>query len=217
MTMKTFKTKEGHRRRFINELEEEYSIEESELKFFRYCGSAKDKNKYLKLYFKNWEFDEDELTELNSTSNCVCGQQITNPYFITDSRIKEPDILVLGSECIKSFTSFGKKRFCSICAVEHKNRNYNECNKCLTTCNCGKTKSKNSDKCKACESLICACGKPKKSQYKTCWKCIPKRECEQCGKMFIKKSNYYICWDCKFGDEQRAEERHQHWWLENSG
>ena len=36
MTMKTFKTKEGHRRRFINKLEEEYSIEESELKFFRY-------------------------------------------------------------------------------------------------------------------------------------------------------------------------------------
>ena len=53
MTMKTFKTKEGHRRRFINKLKEDYSIEESELKFYRYCGSAKDKNKYLKLYFKN--------------------------------------------------------------------------------------------------------------------------------------------------------------------
>ena len=37
------------------------------------------------------------------------------------------------------------------------------------------------------------------SENNTCWNCKPKRECEQCGKMFIKKANYYICWNCKFG------------------
>ena len=195
--LKAFKTKEGRRRRFIQKLKEDYNIDEKELKYFRYCGASE--NNYVETYFNDWDWDEEELQLLKTTNECVCGQHISHPWYITDTRIKEPDILVLGSECIKSFTVFGKTRFCVTCHAEHKNRNYNECNQCLTTCNCGGTKVKGTDKCKECLSLICACGKPKKSQYKTCWNCKPKRECEQCGKMFIKKANYYICWNCKFG------------------
>jgi len=194
---KTFKTKAGKHKRFIQELKKKYDIDPDELINYEYCGSGA--TDYVKLYFGEcFDIDTDDL---KLTTKCVCGQSISNLYYITDRRTKdtEPDIIVLGSECIKSFTAFGKKRFCTICHAEHKNKKYSLCNSCLTTCSCGGVKKKGSDKCNECLALVCECGRRKKSNYKTCWHCLPKRECEQCYKtIIIDKWNNYICWDCRF-------------------
>tara|TARA_R110000822_G_scaffold107815_1_gene236891 strand:- start:694 stop:1284 length:591 start_codon:yes stop_codon:yes gene_type:complete len=194
--MKTFRTIKGKRKRFINALKEEYDIDEEELPNFEYCGAAS--NNYIKIFFKDFEVD---IEDLKATSVCICGQNIKHQHFITDRRTKDsdPEVLVLGSDCIKSFTSFGKKRFCVECNAEHKNRNYSKCNKCLAICNCGGIKKKDSEKCNKCLSKICDCGKPKKTEYKTCYNCIPKRNCEQCNKIIL-GNKWWICWSCKFGD-----------------
>ncbi len=195
-TLKTFLTNEGRKKRFIKKLKEDYDIDESELPFFKYCGAGN--NDYIKKYFKNYDWTDDLLLDLQTETECVCGQNIKHPFYIADSRVDEPDIIVLGSECIKSFTVFGKKRFCITCSAEHKNRNYSECNKCLSTCNCGGHKQKGSDKCKECLALICGCGKPKPSKYKTCWDCKPKFKCPLCNKTTY-SNKYPTCWDCKNG------------------
>ncbi len=193
---KVFTTNSGKHKRFIKNLKKDYGIEQDELTHFEYCGSCA--NDYVKLYFKNFDID---LEDLKKTKKCVCGHDISHLYYITDRRTKDtdPEIIVLGSECIKSFTAFGKKRFCVECHAEHKNKKYSLCNSCLTTCVCGGIKKKDSNKCNECLSLVCACGKKKKSKFKSCWTCLPKRECEQCSKyIIINKWNNYICWDCKF-------------------
>tara|TARA_R110000823_G_scaffold263635_2_gene383989 strand:- start:50 stop:694 length:645 start_codon:yes stop_codon:yes gene_type:complete len=189
-----FTTDTGRRKRFLEHLKDDYDIDEEELKHYRYCGGSGKKydevSKFTKLYF------HPKKVKMPSTNSCVCGQLIKIKYFITDAREKK-NILVLGSECIKSFTIYGKKRFCVECDAVHKNRNYNRCNACLTTCNCGGVKKKGSDKCALCLSKICECGKPKKSMYKTCWDCKPKFACSICHKIMYK--NFPTCWDCKFG------------------
>tara|TARA_R100000951_G_C2592245_1_gene165430 strand:- start:112 stop:744 length:633 start_codon:yes stop_codon:yes gene_type:complete len=201
-----FKTNTGKKKRFVEKLKDEYGVSEEDLKYYRFCGKyVTDMHRnpyipdtYLENYFKNIEWTKEMITELHSTAECVCGQNITNLYFITDTRSSQPEILVLGSDCINSFTIFGKKKFCITCNAEHKNRIYNQCNSCLTHCNCGGIKKKGYDKCKQCLSKICECGRPKKSEYKTCWNCKPKFNCLICNKIMYK--DYKTCWDCKSGN-----------------
>ena len=84
---KAFKTKRGKHKRFIKNLKKDYDIEEGELKHYEYCGSGA--TDYVKLYFKDFEIDIDDL---KLTTKCVCGQSISNLYFITDRRTKDMNV-----------------------------------------------------------------------------------------------------------------------------
>ena len=145
-----------------------------------------------------------KFPELRNRSTCICGKRdIKNRYYICDvpNRLTKPCVIMIGCECRKLFSNTMSK-ICPDCGDRHSNIKYIKCSDCLTTCACGNDKQRGEEICSDCDKKICplCCGK-KKTDFKYCWKCTPKRICEQCPKtIIINKYNNYICYECKFGD-----------------
>ena len=111
-----------------------------------YAGGDFDEHQnYWKIFSKSYFY---KSYTPGFKSKCVCGQELTRNCWIYNP--KENRIKVIGSECINKFLD--KRRTCSICGDEHKNRKVNRCNKCR-------------------QGLCDNCDKKIDIKYKLCYKC----------------------------------------------
>ncbi len=134
-----------HYKNFVKNLYDNYGMNVSELKNWKYAGGNQGRHKnYFKLYF-----GDDILPEY--ASQCVCGKDIKENCYIHNEETDE--ILIIGNECIKKFMpkeSIGRR--CMVCNAPHKNRKNNKCDECRI-------------------GFCIDCEKPINSWYKKCFAC----------------------------------------------
>ncbi len=103
----------------------EYGLSYDDIKNsgWKYCGGNMNRHKkYFELCFPTMV-----LSDITHEDYCICGHDIVENCFITDST--ETEILVLGNCCIKKFVPMCT-RTCEICKSPHKNRKDNKCTTC---------------------------------------------------------------------------------------
>lgn len=89
-----------------------------------YAGGDFDSHlKYWEIFARSKNFP---AKKPKFRKKCICGQELKRNCWIYNE--DENLIKVIGSECINKFLD--KRRTCSICGDEHRNRIVNRCNDC---------------------------------------------------------------------------------------
>jgi len=107
--------------------------------------------------FCNDFIPSDEPLEQPIQNECLCGHDIIYNYTYENDK----DTFILGSCCIKTFSSFYRnKRSCIDCNIKIKKNKDNRCPECRKIDKC---------KCKGCGYI------KKDTKYKYCYLCFNKR------------------------------------------
>ena len=123
------------------------------------------KNKQISEKYTLKDFCNDFIGHKNEiyysiARQCICGHDIKRNYLYKNKY--NNDVIILGSCCIKTFsTEYEKERKCFDCGIKIKKNKNNQCKECI-------------EKDKEREKYICECGKNKKPEYKKCFLCKKK-------------------------------------------
>lgn len=141
--------------------------------------------------------EEFEMPVDQGEPKCVCDVDIQWNYIIVDDpKAEEPEMLILGSECIKGFFNIDTDSKCSLCGDKINNSVSGKCKKCRNRrfCpkkECGKELPKYrrgdycSDKCENPEQFCPTegCGNKRKvwqrKMMPTCYTCYKKKPCKR--------------------------------------
>jgi hypothetical protein len=114
-----------------------------------YAGGSFDSHlNYWNIFARSMNFPGGAEKKPRFKNYCVCGQELERNCWIYNKN--ENRIKIIGSECINKFLD--KRRTCSICGEEHRNRIVNRCNDCRW-------------------GLCDHCDKKIHEKYKVCYKC----------------------------------------------
>lgn len=128
---------------------------------------------------------------------CVCGVKIIwNHILVDDPKAEEPEILIIGSECIGGFCNISMNSKCILCGDKINNSVSGKCKKCrnrrfckLESCGKELPKYRRGDYCRdKCENpeQFCptkGCGNKRKvwqrKMMPTCYTCYKKKPCKR--------------------------------------
>lgn len=163
-----------------------YKLTLEDMSHYVYCGSD---NKNGPVYFQ--DVFKGRINPPQRESECVCETPIQYNFYIRDwrkpaSQTDRREILVIGSCCIKQFTTTGIKRTCIVCAAPHQRKKTLVCHAC-----------RDSGVCESCLEKHA----PVTMRQGQCVLCQPntretKQTCASCGNLHRRRVSQ-VCFDCR--------------------